>query len=112
MPVRWAKGVEFTLTSLSEKDDQGRSLVPAQNFHAITHRHDLLHEFADMDELSGKPRSLVPSWDGGWCLVDELPDTDELSGIPMSATTFASRWQGDPSEVLKHLMNKHDGGVG
>ena len=70
-----AEGAEFTLTSLSEKNDQGRWFVPAQNFDAITHRYDMLER---------QWEAIVPSWQGGWCLVDELPDTDELSGIPMS----------------------------
>ena len=102
MPVGWPKGL-FTLTSLTEKNDQGRWFVPAQNYAAITHRHDMLeHQRAE---------ALVPSCNGGWCLVDKLPDTDELSGIPMSGITFASRWQLDPSLVLEHLLNTR-GGIG
>ena len=98
--LHMGEGVEFTLTSLSEKNDQGRWFVPAQNFDATTRRYDLLER---------QPEAIVPSWQGGWCLVDELPDTDELSGIPMSDNNFASRWQGDVSVVLKHLLKKHEG---
>ena len=42
-------------------------------------------------------------------MIDELPDTDQLSGAIMDSATFASRWQQNPSEVLKHLLKKHEG---
>ena len=97
-----AEGVEFTLTSSTEKNEDGRWFVPAQNFDAVTRRYDILERHWG---------ATVPSWEGGWCLVDELPDTDELSGIPMSDYNFASRWQRDHELVLKHLL-KTRGGVG
>ena len=97
-----AEGAAFTLTSLNEKDGLGRWFVPAQNFHAISRRYDVL-------ERGWK--ALLPFWYGGWHLVDELPDTDDLSGIPMSADTFTSRWQETPELVLKHLL-KTRGGIG
>ena len=56
-----------------------------------------------------EPRALRHSWYGGWKLIDELPDTDQLSGAIMDSATFASRWQQKPSEVLKHLLKKHEG---
>ena len=91
------EGVKFTLTSLTEKNEQGKWFVPAQTFDAITHSHRL-------------KKDDVPSCQGGWCLVCELPDTDELSGIHMSDSTFASRrWQGDPSLILKHLLKNTRG---
>ena len=99
---RVAEGVEFTLTSLSEKDDLGRWLVPAQNYHTITRRHDVMKR---------QWKALVPSsWDG-WRLVDKLPGTDDLSGIPMSDSIVASRWQRDHEMVLKHLLG-HTRGIG
>ena len=98
--LRMGEGVRFTLTSLSEPNHKGKSFVAAQNFDAVTRRYDILERH---------PEAKVPSRDGGWCLVDELPDTDVLSGIPMSDAIFASRWQQDPSLVLKHLLKKHEG---
>ena len=95
-----AAGVEFTLTSLSEKNGQGRWFVPAQNFDAITHKYDMMER---------QPEAIVPSWQGGWRLVDKLPDTDELSGIPMSEDTCARRWKRDRVMVLKHLLNNTAG---
>ena len=96
-----AEGVEFTLTSLSEKNDEGCWFLPAQNYDALTRKHDLL-------ERSGAG-AIAPSYQGGWRLVDELPVTDELSGIPMSDDTVASRWKRSHELVLKHLMNKARG---
>ena len=54
---RMGEGVEFTLTSLSETDVQGRWFVPAQNFGAITRRYDVLER---------QREAIVPSWAGGW----------------------------------------------
>ena len=71
--LQMGEGGQFTLTSLSEKDDQERWFVPAQNFYAITHSKDILER---------QREAIVPSWEGGWRLVDELPGTDELSGVP------------------------------
>ena len=63
------EGVEFTLASLCEKNED-RWFVPAQNHAAITRRY----------ELELEPQAWIPFSEGGWHLVDKLPDTNELSG--------------------------------
>ena len=93
-------GQRFNLELLRNKDEYGRWFVPAMSFAAVTHRYDILER---------KPRALRHSWQGGWKLIDELPDTDQLSGAIMDSETFVSRWQQNPSEVLKHLLKKHEG---
>ena len=99
----------FTLTSLSEKEmieDKGLCwFVPAQTFHAITRRHEILEK---------EKNATIPSSQGGWRLVDELPDIVQPSGIPiMPDFISASRWQPDgqrdPSLVLKRLLKLHEG---
>ena len=102
---RMAEGVEFTLTSLAEQNEDGRWFVPAQTFASITCRIDLLERL---------PKATVPSCKGGWRLVDELPDTDKLSGIPMTDYTLTSdpRWQGDHKNGLEALAQKTRGGIG
>ena len=92
-----AKGVEFTLTTLSERNGKGRWFVAAQNYDAVTRMHDVLPLGKD---AAREPRALVPSSKGGWCLVDKLPDTDELSGNPMDDFTCDSRWQQDLASLV------------
>ena len=85
--LRMGEGVEFTLTSLTEQNGQGRWFVPAQNYDAITRRYDIIDR---------EPEATIPSSQGGWRLVDELPDTVQPSGIPiMTDFISASRWQPD-----------------
>ena len=70
---------------------------------------NLLAVTRKFDFLERQPRALCHSSDGGWKLIDELPDTDQLSGAIVDSASFASRWQRNPSEVLKHLLKKHEG---
>ena len=46
--LQMGEGVELTLTSLCEKDDEDRTFVSAQNYHAITRRHDLERDWGDI----------------------------------------------------------------
>ena len=77
------EGVDFTLTSLCEKDDEDRTFVSAQNYHAITRRHDLERDWGDI--ASGQE----------WWLLADLPDTEPLALKPLDGREALAETRGE-----------------
>ena len=75
------------------------------NYRAIGARHALFRRLRE-PAIGGR------DGEHGWeALLSRLPDTDGDGEQEIWPGDFASRWNNDPCELLKHLFNKHEGSI-